>query len=562
MSSNFNEQSTWAGQYPSPYHQQQPPASIENPYAAGQYYHQDRQPPPAPPDPSFVQSWDAEWDQRSSGRPPSRQRPGLRLRCLRFLLILGTVFLVFVVTSGVAFAVVGKSMLNDWYLEQEPFDQEVWCNRAKTYLRTEYLCELRNEAARPDNPFVPTLSSVGNEISPEDLLLTPLFDGNTNGNTPTGGGTTPEPNIIGALPTTAATPVPTVVNVPPTATLIPTNTPPPPLAPLPASAKLDVNRFTPEAQKWNNCGPTTLTMSLTYFGYGFNQDPAASFLKPNIEDKNVSPWQMVRYVNEYATSSTNVQGLYRIGGTLDLLKLLIANGFPVIIEKGYDVADLDWMGHYLLVVGYDDTRQILYTFDSYLGTNRGQGREETYDFTLTFWKNFNYTFIVNYAPEQEALLNQVMGPYMDPNYGVTAALERARGEVNVNPSDKWAWFNMGDAYARLGMYNEAATAFDQAFQLQMPWRTLWYLFTPFETYYRLGRYNDVMQLADSLDRTSQNYVEEAWYYRGLAYAAQGNYERALSQFDLVLRFNPNYTPAGEAVSAIQTGTFVAPAPVS
>src|SRR3954453_20356549 len=50
-------------------------------------------------------------------------------------------------------------------------------------------------------------------------------------------------------------------------------------------------------QGWNNCGPATLTMGLTYFGFKNDQYQAAQWLKPNSEDKNVSPWQIVDYVN-------------------------------------------------------------------------------------------------------------------------------------------------------------------------------------------------------------------------------------------------------------------------
>jgi tetratricopeptide (TPR) repeat protein len=247
---------------------------------------------------------------------------------------------------------------------------------------------------------------------------------------------------------------------------------------------------------------------------------------------------------------------------MDLVKRLLAAGYPVIIEKGYEPEGYDWMGHYLLLVGYDDNLQTFYAFDSFLGTNNGQGRPESYATTEYYWSHFNFTFIALYEPSQEANLMQVLGTQADVLSSVEFALENARNAANANPSDKWAWFDMGDAYARLGRYQEAAAAFDQAFQLQMPWRTLWYLFTPFETYYQLGRYDDVLRLADNLDSTSQNYVEEAWYYRGLAYAALGRMDDAITQFERVLRFNENFTLATDAITAIQSGTFVAPVPPS
>lgn len=531
-----------------------------------------------PPQPD-LQSWDQQWEQRAAGVQPPRSsrsqgRPSCLTTIMRLMLMMGTVYLVLFISAGVAYAVVGQSMLRSWYLDQEPYEQEVWCNRFEKYLKSDYLCRLRADASRPDNPFIPTLSPGEDSINPEDLLLTPLFDLGTGGSDtndstgspdePIGAASTPSPDAIAdasvgsaaplpvAIVTTTPTPLPTVA---PTATDIPSTTP---IGPPPVSAKLELTRLTPEAQKWNNCGPTTLTMALTYYGYRSNQDPAAAFLKPNREDKNVSPWQMTRYVNEIATTSTNVRAIERIGGTMELLKHLLAAGYPVIIEKGYEVSDLGWMGHYLLLVGYDDTKQEFLSFDSYLGTNRGQGRAESYADTIYYWGHFNNTFIVIYQPWQEDHLNQVLGSYADAEYAIATALEIARNTANTDPGNKWAWFNMGDAYTQLGYYQEAAAAFEQAFRLQMPWRTLWYRFSPFEAYYHLGRYSDVLQLADSLDRTSQNYVEEAWYYRGLAYAAQGNYNQALAQLEQVIRFNEHYTPATEAINAIRNNQFTPP----
>src|SRR5690349_10526410 len=66
----------------------------------------------------------------------------------------------------------------------------------------------------------------------------------------------------------------------------------------------------PIYQDWNNCGPATLTMGLTYFGVDDNQYPAAEWLKPSYEDKNVSPWQMVEYVNSQLPGTTKAMARY------------------------------------------------------------------------------------------------------------------------------------------------------------------------------------------------------------------------------------------------------------
>ena len=52
---------------------------------------------------------------------------------------------------------------------------------------------------------------------------------------------------------------------------------------------------------------------------------------------------MVDYVN----NETSLQARFFVGGSLELLKQLLAAGYPVIIEKGlYPNAWEGWMGHY------------------------------------------------------------------------------------------------------------------------------------------------------------------------------------------------------------------------
>lgn len=330
----------------------------------------------------------------------------------------------------------------------------------------------------------------------------------------------------------------------------------------PAYYKLDMSRIGHVPQTWNNCGGATITMGLSYFGYPANviddQRPAREYLKPNWEDQNVSPWQVVDYVNRVAGPTWGVQALVRRGGDLDLLKSLLANNFPVIIEKGYEVDDLDWMGHYLLMVGYDDANANFFTYDSYLGSNGGEGRSETYNYIQTYWRHFNDTFIVLYSPMREAELQSLLGDLWDEAAGWQRAKARAQMEAANDPSDAWAWFNLGEAASALGEYDVAAVAFRTALDTgRMPWRTMWYLHGAFEAFYHTGQFKTVLELAATLQQITP-YIEEANYYRGLVYAAQGKTEDAIFRFDRVLEFNPNFYLAEQAKQAIQNGTFVGP----
>ncbi len=92
-----------------------------------------------------------------------------------------------------------------------------------------------------------------------------------------------------------------------------------------------------------------------------------SVLKPFEKDKNVMPYEMADYIQ----NQTDLGAMVRYGGDLELLKVLIANGFPVLIEKGAWMVDLtnkiSWMGHFGVIDGYDDGQQKFFTKDSFYG---------------------------------------------------------------------------------------------------------------------------------------------------------------------------------------------------
>lgn len=319
------------------------------------------------------------------------------------------------------------------------------------------------------------------------------------------------------------------------------------LPPLPRGYKLQNVRF--EAQGWNNCGPATLTNALTYFGYTDNQRRAANWLKPNGEDKNVSPDQMVEFVNTQVPE-INVFAKTRYNGTLELMKRLLVNNFPVIIEKGYDPEPqrLGWMGHYLLLVGYDDGFGVFITHDSYIGADTNY----EYEYIDRMWKDFNYTYIVLYPAQRAAELELLLGTDADPWQNAVNALERARNQAIENQTDAFAWFNMGTSFVALGMYEEAAIAYDQARSYGLPWRMLWYQFGPFEAYYHAGRYDDMIVLAQAnLNDGGGHFIEETYYYGGLAREGKGEYQRAISNYQAAIQFNPNFMPAREALNRAQ-----------
>ena len=316
---------------------------------------------------------------------------------------------------------------------------------------------------------------------------------------------------------------------------------------LPSSFLL--NGFTYHAQTWNNCGPATLTMALSYYGYVDNQARAAAWLKPNFEDKNVSPWQMAEFVNSQVPELP-VFSMVRYGGTLDTLRTLIANGFPTIIESGYDPerANQGWMGHYLLVIGYDDAREVFITHDSYDGANL----QYSYEHIAEYWQHFNYMYMPVYTANTESALNDLLGDDADSFVNVVNTFNLAQAEATADQTDAFAWFNMGSALTMLEMYEDAATAYDVARNLGLPWRMLWYQFGPYEAYNAVGQYDVTISLATAiLNDGGGQYVEETYYYAAIAREGLGQTQRAIDNYNAVLAFNPNFTQARERLNALQ-----------
>ncbi len=458
-----------------------------------------------------------------------------------FSLIFGATMSILAGTG--AFAVVAAVVLAiivpPWYRSLEPRYQVIWCNRVSL------LCDLKPER-ETDDIYRLGADSTAIAQTANALLVSPTFTP-TEIVWPT---ETPTPNNI--LSTDAVMPTAQPTHTP-TYTPSPSSTPTP--IPLPNQATLQLDNLKWEQQGWNNCGPTTITIGLTYFGYAQNQQRAVRFLKPNVEDTNVSPSQLVDFVNRDAGLELGVRALYRVGGTPRLLKLLVANEFPVIVERGIVEEEQGWMGHYSLVVGFDESSQEYLLFDSWYGYGRGSGLRLPMRVIEEGWQQFNYTFIVIFPAAREQELMVLLGDYADFDKSAQIAADIARQEVAQDQQDKWAWFNWGTSLTLLGKYQEAANAYDYARTLDLPFRMLWYQFGPYVAYYHVGRYDDVLALALASERTTP-YVEEIYYYRGLVYAAQGKVDSAVFQFDRALQYNSNFTPAAEAKTAVLEGRFV------
>lgn len=470
----------------------------------------------------------------------------------RFAIWLTSFWMILGIVGMIAFALVFRNVL-------EPGQRET----VKHYLP---FMSLFAPPLPPINSSLPTPEAVQSGISANDLLssnfdlATPVATATVESTSVPVTATPALQSLVTAVITSS--PAPTIAataTVLPTVAMTATSLPAPTQA---AVAPVAVNQnislpsaplsalltgITPVKQGWNNCGPANITMALSYFGWTKDQDFALSFLKPDREDKNVNPWELVNFVNQ----QSQIRALYRVGGDMELIKHLVSNKLPVLIETGYMFEGSDWLGHYQTVVGYDDTKQVFYVYDSYLGTGQnGTGMPKTFDDFDSFWENFNRTFIVLYKPEEEGLVRNILGDRADVTKANEMAAEVAQKEAQTNPQNAFAWFNLGSSLTKLGKFQQAAAAFDKARQVGLHWRMTLYQFTPFEAYFNVGRYDEIMSLTNANLLNGGQYVEETYYWQGKVYAEEKDYAKAATSFRQALAHNPRYTAAQDALNAI------------
>lgn len=367
----------------------------------------------------------------------------------------------------------------------------------------------------------------------------------------------PTPNLQSPTPSITLTPLRTLAPAP--------TSPPLVTGKLPSSFSLPNSRREPQLN--NNCGPATLVGALTYWGWrGAEPDELAwhdtnirwqkeiaAVIKPGAADKNVMPYDMANY----AIDNAGLRAVVRYAGTLDTLKLLIANGFPVIVERGFRESEHGlvgegWEGHYSFVKGYDDATKRFFTQDSYKWQDINYPR--SYDDLAYDWRSFNYIYLVVYPASREAQLMTLLGTDSSVTTNYTHALGIAQAETQklTEPLDlAFAWHNVGVSLQLLKRNKEAAAAFDQARSYNiLPSRVLWYQTEMYKAYYNEQRYQDVINLATSTLKSPKTPggLEESFYWRSWSYYQLGNKELAYNDMRAALQTHPDWNQALAALA--------------
>lgn len=321
---------------------------------------------------------------------------------------------------------------------------------------------------------------------------------------------------------------PTITEKP---TSIPTKIPTPTAKLPPASYEITIRKHM--FQTFNNCGPASLSMLLSYHDIDVSQQTLGSILRPlqnpqgNNDDKSVS-------LAELADHAQNEYGLiayHRASGDLDMLKRFVSNDIPIVVRtwlnQGEDI------GHYRLVRGYDDNRRVIIQDDSY----QGKDLEYSYELFDQLWMPFSWEFLVLVPPQKTVTAESILGIITDPDDAWEEVVERSIQNADDYESG-FTIFNRSRANYYLGDYATSIELYEQV-EPQLPFRMLWYQYEPIQAYLQLGQYERVFTLTSQiLDNHNRGY-SELYILRGKAYEAQGDKDRARLEYEKAVLYNKN-----------------------
>lgn len=336
----------------------------------------------------------------------------------------------------------------------------------------------------------------------------------------------------------------------PTSTLTATPTPSSRPTPQPTAPSVELTGFKHMWQTWNNCGPATLAMYLSYFGLDLDQTDIEPEVRPNPEDKHAGAEEMAAFARE-----RGFETLLRVNGDAHRLRLLLSNDIPVMVATWVVEEEGDGLGHYRLLTGYDHATREWIVYDSYISTGVDpdapyRGIRLTYEEMDQGWMVYNRLYLIIYPPEKETVVRSILGSDYDEEVMWRRALQASQETAKERPEDPFAWFNLGTSLVAAKEFERAARAYDQARTIGLPWRMLWYQFGPFEAYYHAGRHEELISLARATLDVTQH-IEEVHYWLGMGLLETGDVEGARKALRRALKQRPDYAEAAEALAAIK-----------
>lgn len=290
-------------------------------------------------------------------------------------------------------------------------------------------------------------------------------------------------------------------------------------------------------QSFNNCGPAALSMALSYYGINETQQKLGNDLRPyqvpggDNDDKSVTLDELAEKAKEY-----DLTAFHRPNGNIELIKYFITFDLPIIVRTW--TKENEDIGHYRIIRGYDDINQTLIQDDSLQGKNLIY----SYDSFNSIWKKFNFEYLVLVPKNKQYISEAILGENLDLKTSWTKAVQLSKKDLQENPDDIYARFNLSVALYHTGDYQKSVEEFEKV-EFKLPFRTLWYQVEPIESYFELENYERVFQITEKVTNNHNLAFTEGYMLRGESYLKLNRKDLAREEFEKAIFYNQNLKEA-------------------
>lgn len=294
-------------------------------------------------------------------------------------------------------------------------------------------------------------------------------------------------------------------------------------------------------QSFNNCGPATLSMALSYLGIEKSQAELGQILRPyqvpggDNDDKSVTLSEVAEQAEKYG-----LHAYLRPNGDMESIKAFIANDIPVVTRTWLKV-DED-IGHYRVIRGYDSSTNTIIQDDSL------QGKDLTYGFEEfnKMWQPFNYEYLVIVGDSKKNVVEQILGDELNEETAWKNALKRIEVESAGEPENIHLIFAKSRIYYYLKDYQKSVEEFDKV-ENRLSFRTLWYQIEPILSIYETGNNDRVLSLTQRILNNQNRAFSELYILRGKTYERLLDPQTAKLEYEKALLYNTNNEEAKSLV---------------
>ncbi len=397
---------------------------------------------------------------------------------------------------------------------------------------------LVTEPTATDVSLAPTVAVSGTGIAPTSFA-SPAVSPAIAAGTPV---PTINPSLVAPVVVSASATAPRPTAPAPVPTVAPTAVPQP--TPLPAAVFLE-----PMAhwyQGWNQCAEMAASMALSYFGIKEDPNLVTAQLRPNNGPKgtkNVESYRIAEFINTQGVKAQVFEG-----GSIERVKRLVASGVPVIVGQWQNRADHAGIGHWRVVRGYDDAKQIFILNDSMLDP-AFQIKYSEFD---DLWPLYDYVYIPVWNDKLAPSVQRIMSEEMDPKVNVARAISYMQSRAEQQPQNAEIQFGLGGAYFKAGNYEKAAEQFHKAKTMGLlnktPW-ALWYQSWPVVALGKIGADDEALQLAQD-NIKSAGVFALMHYDRAVIFEKRGDMGAAKREYQSALVDDKNLKEAQDALARL------------